>query len=164
MGEGQYDDRNQHNTKGQYGMVVEPISASLGILASILSIASSVQQLLAKRSELEREEALEKFIEESATDKEVVLLKQTEIREAVLEVSIISEKLMQQLSKEAEACENNHIEARNVAKTQIEKDEADINAAQCMCSVLRDLYRYNKKALPAHGPFKNWWDSYGCKL
>ena len=117
MGENEFNNDNQYFPRMKFGMPIEPISASLGILASLLSIASSVQQLIAKR-----------------------------------------------LKNEANACESKHVKARKTATTQIDKDQADIDAAQCMCAVLRDLYRYNGKTLPSHGPFKNWWDSYDCKL
>lgn len=146
-------------------MAVEPISASLSILASIIGIAASIKDLMKKRN-LEKQEALILY-EEEANDKERELLQDVGIRESILDLVVISAPLLNQLAHEAQNCETKHIEARKVADaagSQIDKDIADNKAGQCMCNVLRDIMRYNKKEFPDGRQFKNWWDSYGCTL
>lgn len=148
-------------TEGQ--MVVEPISASIGILASVLSIAASVKQLVQKRH-ISKQDALQIYLRQ-ASDKERKLLQRPDIQAAVLEVTVISKALLDQLAKEAQECERKHIRERQEAdrkNNQTDKVRADVNAAQCMCNVLRDIKRYNTGQLPKHGPFLDWWDSYDC--
>ncbi len=143
-------------------MPIEPISATLSILASVLSIASSVKQIMERRR-IGREEALQRFLKE-AEDKERSLLEDPATRLDILELTTISEKLLKQLLDEANQCERKHIENRKKSETKIDRDQADIDAAECMCGVLRAIIRYNKRKLPDNGPFKDWWDSYSCKL
>jgi len=143
-------------------MLVEPITTTLSALASLLSIANSVLKLMKKG--VSREDALTMYRDE-ATPQEREIIDDPENRAAILEVTVISRDLLEQLAKEAKACERKLIAARRRAEEkgrQIDKTEADRRAAQCMCNVLRDIMLYNEKELPEHGPFKRWWRSYGC--
>jgi hypothetical protein len=136
-------------------------AASLSIIASVLSITRSVIEL-AKSGNLSIEDALAVF-RGRANKSQKDILNRPNITEAILQMTTIAPALLQQLDDEARACEAAHIKARKAAgNEQVKKDQADIDAAQCMCSVLRDLKRYNKGQLPK-GDFQNWWDSYGCK-
>ncbi|HEB0655555.1 TPA: hypothetical protein RY214_002261 [Pseudomonas aeruginosa] len=141
-------------------MVIEPISSSIAIVASILSIAASVKSLKI-RYRLTAKDALARFLGK-ASEEEKNLLGQPGIEEAVFELMIISEKLLEQLSHEAHECEKNHILARQSTKDQLVKDIADIQGSGCMCSTLRAIRKHNKMRLPEHGPFKDWWESYNC--
>lgn len=136
-------------------------AASLSIIASVLSITRSVIDL-AKSGNISMEDALALF-RGRANKNQSEILQRPNITAAILQMTTIATALLQQLDDEARACEAEHIKARKAAgNDQMKKDQADIDAAQCMCSVLRDLKRYNKGHLPS-GDFQNWWSSYGCK-
>lgn len=138
-------------------LVSEPVSMSLGILASVLSIAASIKQLIVQgKSE---KEAFAAFVS-SASPKDRRFLKTEGIQNAIHEVLIISPRLLKQLSKEAQDCENRHLEARARAETQIDKDVADTKATECVCNVLRALIKFNGMKLPPS--FESMWKSYGC--
>jgi hypothetical protein len=145
----------------EIGMPVAETAASLSIISSVLSITRSVIDL-AKSGNLSKEDALALF--RGRADKhQRDILDRPNITAAILQMTTIAPGLLQQLDNEARACEVTHIKARKAAgNDEMKKDQADIDAAQCMCSVLRDLKRYNKGQLPA-GDFQNWWDSYSCK-
>lgn len=141
-------------------MPIEPVSSSLAIMASILSIAASIKSL-AQKYKLSNKAALTRYLG-MASQKEADLLNEPGIEEAVLDLLVISEKLLEQLAHEAHECEEKHIAARREAKDQTAKEVADTKASGCMCGVLRSISKHNGMKLPDHGPFKNWWDSYHC--
>jgi hypothetical protein len=142
-------------------MPVETAVATLSILASSLSITRSVTELVQKFG-ISKEDALARF-RKSASKAENEILDRPGMAGAVLAMTIISSALLQQLEDEARGCERRHIEDRKNAGEDLGKKEvADIQAHQCMCSVLRAIKRYNKGELPGD-LFKNWWDSYGCQ-
>ena len=98
-----------------------------------------------------------------ATQAQKAILDRPGAPEAILQMMVISQKLLDQLDSEAKDCEQRHVRARQDAgRDQMKLSQADIDAAQCMCSVLRDIRRYNKGMLPA-GDFQNWWESYSCQ-
>jgi hypothetical protein len=142
-------------------MAVETAAATLSIIASILSITRSVRELMQK-SQASKEEALAHF-RERANKAQKDILDRPGVTAAVLQMTIISPKLLKQLDDEAKECEQRHITARQDAgRDQGKLDQADIDAAQCMCAVLRAIKRYNTGKLPS-GDFQNWWDSYRCQ-
>lgn len=138
-----------------------PVEASLSILSSILSIAVSVKEWMTQK-DVTAETAVAQLADrgDNATRE---ALAQTDVREAVLSLMVISKDLLKQLEREADACETKHIRARKAADGHIDKQQADINAAQCMCGVLRDIKRYNGRQLPNSDQLKGFWSSYGCE-
>ena len=142
----------------------EVVVMSMSMLSSILSIASSTKKLMGDRK-ISSEEAVKEF-ENNASKSDRQLLSDAQVRSSilsVLEIKVISEKLLSQMAREAQRCEDNHVESREKASSDTDREQADIRAAQCMCKVLRDIRRYNNKTLPVGGDvFKNWWISYGC--
>ena len=132
---------------------------AIQILAAILSIAASVRQL-AQARKVSKQEALEIFRRE-ASPKDRELLEDRTTRDAVIELQLISQPLLDQLSSEAKDCEDEHIGARKRAKGIGDRKNADVKAAECMCGVLRDIKGYNDETLPS-GPFQNWWTAYSC--
>jgi len=137
--------------------MVEPITATtLAVLASVLSIAASVKSLM-RMQKIDNTDAIEAY-RKDATEAERRLIDENQTK--ILEITVISENLLKQLADEAGACEQRHVAARKNATSQIDKEIADIGAAQCMCNVLRAIKRYNKMKLPLS--FEDWWDSYGC--
>ena len=142
-------------------MAVETAAATLSIIASILSITRSVRELMQK-NQASKEDALALF-RKGASKAQKDVLDRPGVAAAVLQLMIISPKLLQQLEDEASDCEQRHIKARQAAgRDQGKLDQADIDAAQCMCAVLRAIRRYNKDELPS-GDLQNWWDSYRCQ-
>ncbi|MGB0748205.1 MAG: hypothetical protein ACPGO3_05630 [Magnetospiraceae bacterium] len=141
--------------------MVEPISTSLAIFASVMSIAASIKQLMQDRN-VPSEEAL-KLFQETASPKEIEVLESPANKSAIIELTTISDKLLKQLSKEAQECEDQHIKDRKDAGGKIDEEQAESDAEQCMCSVLRTIKRRNKRQLPPSGPLIDWWESYNCK-
>jgi hypothetical protein len=133
-------------------------ASSLSLLASTLSIAASVKRLLT--GEKSTDAAIEEF-KKNASKEEVKILDYELIQDAVAKISVISQPLLSQLAREAQRCEDNHLHLRENATTQIERDRANIRANECMCTVLRDIKRYNQGVLPGK-IFENWWASYSC--
>ncbi|WP_137137948.1 hypothetical protein [Pseudomonas asiatica] len=141
-------------------MVIEHLPNAMSVLSSILSIAASVRALELK-FKLNPKEALKRFLgTASQSDKD--LLSQPGIKEAIIELLVISKELLEQLSSEAKECEREHIKARRAAKDLTSKEVADIRGSGCMCSVLRSIKKHNGMSLPKEGPFNNWWESYNC--
>lgn len=136
---------------------MEPIS----ILAAILSIASSVKKLTEDKKMLPQD-ALDLFKKDVASPQQKAFLADQINVEGVISTMSISRNLLEQLLREAEECENKHVQGRAAANGIGAKDKVNRSADQCMCSVLRDVKRYNKSKLPS-GPYKAWWDSYGCE-
>ncbi len=144
-------------------MPLEPITASISALASILSIAVSVRTL-ATDNNLKLPDALKLYISR-AKGPERDILNKTGIQESILEITVISSALLDQLADEAKKCEERHIKLRKQAEkdeSQMDKDLADTKAAGCMCNVLRAIMKHNKGKLPQNGPFESWWVSYQC--
>ncbi|MGG6351648.1 hypothetical protein [Pseudomonas putida] len=141
-------------------MVIEHVPNAVSVLSSILSIAASIKSLQLKFN-LSPKEALKRFLgKASQADKD--LLSQPGIKEAVVELTVISKELLEQLSREAKECEKKHIEARQATEDLTSKEVADIRGSGCMCSILRSIKRHNGMNLPKEGPFNNWWVSYNC--
>lgn len=143
--------------------MVDPVavSTSLSIFSSLMSIAASVKQTIS--TGLSSEQAIERYLSEASLA-ERNLLSDPDVKMAISELTTISDRLLKQLEHEALECEDNHIQSRRDAKHQIDKDQADVDASGCMCSVLRTLIRHNGRTLPSHGPFEGWWTQYSCKL
>ena len=143
-------------------MPVEPISA-LAVAASVLSITASIKQLMEGQN-LGFSDALDRFTR-SANEKDLELLGQQGVEETIhgLTLTIISSRLLEQLSDEADACEKRHIRERKRSKTNLDRENANNRAAQCMCRVLLDIRSHNGGVLPT-GPFENYWDQYRCEL
>lgn len=137
------------------------IESSLSILSSILSIAVSVKDWMSQTG-TSAETAIDQ-LSERGNEQTRQALAEADIREAVLSLMVISKDLLEQLTAEALECENKHIAGRKSATGHIDKQDADIKAAQCMCGVLRDVKRYNNRQLPNGKRFRNLWDSYGCE-
>lgn len=55
-------------------------------------------------------------------------LAQTDVRESVLALMVISKALLEQLEREAIACEKKHIRARKAVDGHIDKQQADIKS------------------------------------
>lgn len=141
--------------------VVESIAVSIAIFSSALSIAVSVKDLMKSRS-ISLRDAIELYRKET-TDKERELLGDPDIQAGIIEITtIISDKLLRQLAKEANECEDNHIRLRDEADSQIAKNLADIKGSECMCTVLRTIKQYNDLELPHGELYKNLWKSYNC--
>ena len=141
-------------------IVNEHLPDAMSALSSILSIAASVRSLQ-REFNLNPMEALKRFLgKANPADRD--LLNQPGIKEAVVELLVISEKLLKQLSREAHECEERHIEARQAAQDQTSKDVADVRAANCMCSVLRSIKKHNGMNLPEKDVLKGFWKSYNC--
>lgn len=141
-------------------MVIEHLPNAVSVLSSILSIAASVRSLRLK-FKLSPKEALARFLGK-ATQEQKDLLNQPGVEEAVFELMVISEKLLEQLSREAHECEERHIAARQAAQDLTSKDVADVRAANCMCSVLRSIKKHNGMDLPEKGLLRRFWKSYNC--
>lgn len=141
-------------------MVIEHVSTAVSVLSSILSIAASIKSLQLK-FKLNPKEALRRFLGK-ASQAEKDLLSQPGIEDAVLELMVISEKLLEQLSHEAHECEQRHIQARQAAQDLTSKDVADVRAANCMCSVLRSIKKHNGMNLPQKDVLRDFWKSYNC--
>jgi hypothetical protein len=138
----------------------EVIASSMSMLASVLSMASSIKNIMTGRK-VDSKTAIGIF-KQTASPEEIGILADADVENSISEVSnVIAADLLGQLASEAKRCQDRHINDRQAALTQMSTDQADINAALCMCSVLRDIRRYNKGVLPS-GPFKNWWESYSC--
>lgn len=144
--------------------MVDPatVGASLSIFASLMTIIASVRQMMAGGT-VSSEEAIQNYLRE-ANPEEREILSDPDMRLAIGQLTVISDRLLDQLGREASTCEERHVQARRSAQHQIDKDQADVDAGSCMCNVLRDLQRYNSRQLPDHGPFKGWWEQYSCKL
>jgi len=138
------------------------IGESLSILSSILSIAASVKELMASHGATAGA-AVDQLSGSDGLAREI--LADPDTREAVLLLAqtVISNDLLDQLTREARKCERNHIGDRKKAKGHTDKDDADIEAAQCMCSVLRDTKRYNGGSLPDSKLLNDYWKSYRCR-
>jgi hypothetical protein len=137
------------------------IEASLSILSSILSIAVAVKDWMSQRG-VSAETAIDQLAERGDEQTREALT-QAEIREAVLSVMVISKDLLEQLTREALECEKKHVRGRKSAKGHIDKKDADIKAAQCICGVLRDVKLYNNRQLPSSRRLQDFWESYGCE-
>jgi hypothetical protein len=148
----------ERSTGGGLAMA-EPISVTLGIIASLLRIAASVKDLVRKGGS--EQGAVQDFLK-TATQKERALLKTDGMEDAVIEISTIAIPLLEQFAKEAQGCEKAHIAARRKATMQVAKDLADTKAAECMCNILRGIYKHNAMKLPQS--FQDWWSSYNCTL
>lgn len=137
------------------------IGEALSILSSILSIAASVKELMATRgatanealAELGEADDFREALTDPATRQSVLALAQ----------SVISKDLLEQLTREALQCERQHIGDRKRAEGLTDKENANIDAAQCMCGVLRDVKRYNGGDLPDDPLLRDFWRSYRCK-
>jgi hypothetical protein len=135
-------------------------AAGLSMLASILSIARSVKELMSSMR-IGGKEALEVF-RKRASDKEKKILEVEGVGQTVIAITVISSALLAQLEEEAQECEAKHIRDRKKAGRDSTKgDIADRNAAHCMCAVLKSIRIHNKGRLPK-GQLQDWWASYGC--
>lgn len=141
----------------------DPITISvLASLASVLSIAASVKDLMTRRG-ISKEEAIETYRKETTDEEERQLLDNPDIQGGILSIAdVISEKLLKQLAEEATDCDEDHVNSRKEAKTQHDKRKAAIKASQCVCSVLQDIKLHNDNRLPNGEPFMSLWASYNC--
>lgn len=138
------------------------VGEALSVLSSIFSIAVSVKELMAARG-TSATEALD-HLSESAEFYETLADPSTRQSVLVLAQSVISPEMLDQLKNEAMQCQRKHIDDRKKARDNFtKKDNADIDAAQCMCSVLRDVKRYNRGRLPDDRQLHDFWISYRCK-
>ena len=135
-------------------------AAALSIIASILSITRSVKELMQK-NQTSKEDALALF-RKGATKAQKDVLDRPGMSAAVLQMMVISPTLLQQLDDEAKACEDRHVQGRKEAGGDEAKlDKVGVDAAKCMCEVLRSIKRFNRDQLP-RGDLQDWWDSYRC--
>lgn len=138
------------------------IGESLSLLSSILSIAASAKELMASRG-ASAAAAIDQLAESDGSARELLADPDMRTTVLILAQTVISKDLLDQLTREARKCERNHISDRKKAKSHTDKDDADIEAAQCMCSVLRDAKRYNGGSLPNSKLLDDYWKSYRCK-
>jgi F0F1-type ATP synthase alpha subunit len=134
---------------------------SFHALATLLSIASSIKNLMTQ-NKISSADALARFRADANQEERTILSVGTNI-DAILKTTAISAPLLSQLAAEARACEEEHIRKRKIASSQIAKDQADIDAAQCMCGALRSILRYNEGKFP-DVLYDNYWKSYSCSL
>lgn len=144
-----------------------PLVLSLSSLASSLSIASSLKNLM-KIDNLSADEAWEKLKENSSLDVQIAMSDPI-VASSAREVLIIDDDLLEQLNKEAKAAQNRHINARKKADAASDSQrrmivrQADDEAATQICQILIDIKRFNGKKLPKEGAYRRWWKSYGCE-
>ena len=133
---------------------------SFHALATLLSIASSIKNLMTQ-NRISSTAALARFRADANQEDQTILSIGTNV-DAILKTTIISAPLLSQLAAEARACEEEHVRKRK-ASSQMAKDQADIDAAQCMCGALRLILRYNAGKFP-DVLYENYWKSYSCSL
>ena len=138
---------------------IQAIAPVLSMLASMLSMASSIKNLVTQRK-VSPDEAIALY-KKSAKPAELRLLNDPKFAASVKATLTISGPLLDQFAKEAQKCEERHIQARNKANTENEKTQAEISAAECICSVLRLIKLRNRDVLP-NDELENWWNSYKC--
>jgi hypothetical protein len=134
---------------------------SFGALATFLSIASSVKNLMTKNG-ISPADALDLFKKSEVTPEQKEMLAQSATTSAIANTTVISQNLLDQLAFEADQCERKHIADRKGAVTPRQSDQADADAKKCMCAVLRSIQRHNGNIFP-DPIFESWWKSYGCQ-
>jgi hypothetical protein len=131
-------------------------------VAAIFSIAVSIKRLMTG-NKVDSDNAIDLF-KATASPRDRDLLSDPIIHASVAQITVISEPLLDQLHQEAQSCEDRHLKARQVSTTYMARTTADNDAAQCICSVLRDLRRFNNDELPPDSIFSRWWLSYRCQM
>lgn len=144
--------------------VLEGAVTALSALSSLLSISASVKSMM-NNEKYSFDEAFA-YVESNAEQEENYIFKMENIEESVKSLTrgVISERLLFQYSSDAKNCENTHLERLSNTDDVFEKEEIELEAQHCMCSVLRRIVQRNGGKFPNDKILRNWWVSYNCKM
>ncbi|HEY0921512.1 hypothetical protein [Rheinheimera pacifica] len=128
------------------------------ILSSLLSIAASIKQLIQKGGAKDFDDAVEKYKSTASPETLALLNEEYNINSVYgLVHSIISPAVLDQLSEEANSCEEVYIRNRRDANGDpIRLKGAEKKVKRCVCSTLSTIMKHNGGDLPdANGSDKD---------